>query len=720
MDWKKPNISDTVNRPSITDCYKEHMYQYLKGVDPDIGNDFINEFLNNVVKQYSKSPEVTFINHPTPGNAELKKMKMGKYLSKIRDKVVLPFGSSYKPENVEQGFLKIPLSTAKKKRKSSKKLMFKHEREGNTVLKDFYNADQATQKIKMNSAPGAMGSKTSFLSDKAGFNSVTSSARWFLGHAFAMTERLFEGNFYFNSQEAIWNHLILLKSIFPGREKVDRILEKYSLKTIWPEELIEWINSIYMLYNGYNVSSDIIRWLEKEPIQYITFVYYYSNLKHIFMNGVEDGKSIFDKIFSEDVEPDTDDRFLDTLGGDETILLTIVYFEKFPIITKDGKSKQANLDEIRSHYPDVAKQLSGYARHLAKHVDVYQDLFDLFIYTDIVIPNSIMHPMMFRNSVLGGDTDSQLFTTKNWIKWYTDGYILNTPGIRINALLIYFLSKCISRYLYLLSAHLGAVGEGREIMIMKNEYTFPVMVLTNLKKHYMALIAIQEGVVFTKPKKEIKGVAFRGSKLSKTTLDAAETEILRILNDIVTTSEIDFDRCVNNVVEFELDIKDSISEGSTTYYSTLPIRPKEDYNGDSSIHDNYLVWEEVFGDIYGRIPYHSKCTIVPLDLPKVEDLDHYINNSTDKKSKTIYTRLKDVMIKWGKKKLTRIPLNPELTVVPKELVPFIDIPKIINANVSPFYLALRSFGISAGGTLKKPIFFSDIYITKASELRNKK
>ena len=228
--------TDVVDRPNFINTYASSIGTYLNIANRSLQTEdgkggvverrYIDHFLTHIIKSRFQSPVAKFVKHPRPGDAELVEQPLNKYMEEHRGSILVPSGTAYMPATKQVSFLTNQITTLKARRKASKQKMFEYRAMGDKAKDDYFNSDQSQQKISMNSIPGAMGSKTSFLSDLAGFNGITSSGRYLITSSYANCERLLEGNFYFKDIERIINHLVLCARTCPPKETIDPVCKE--------------------------------------------------------------------------------------------------------------------------------------------------------------------------------------------------------------------------------------------------------------------------------------------------------------------------------------------------------------------------------------------------------------------------------------------------------------------------------------------------------------
>ena len=128
-------------------------------------------------------------------------------------------------------------------------------------------------------------------------------------------------------------------------------------------------------------------------------------------------------------------------------------------------------------------------------------------------------PEMVRTAVLGGDTDSTLFTVWSWVLWYSGELTDRHENLSVAQTIIYLTSMMVKHYLAIVSGVMGVQKKRIHQMAMKNEFFFATFTTTRMTKHYFAMATACEGLVYQEPDLEIKGVGLKNRK--------APTEIIQ-------------------------------------------------------------------------------------------------------------------------------------------------------------------------------------------------
>lgn len=730
-----------IGRANPFSSYVAHMTAYLKKRHPNCSEKRINQFVTEMVQERCKllwnnykqvkedGEEIDFyregdkqlwptlqVLHYSRQDDPNKKHAYGnqtfyedmsalEVIQSSNSKIITPFGTVYETVDICSSFVKGMITKKTKERKKEKKLMLEAKKAGDKTAATFHNNQQATIKINMNSLIGGMGAQHCFLSNKANFNAVTAACRYFVMNSYAHIERFLCANFYFQNEDELINHVINCNEHGPDPKAVLDVVERYHWHIPTSEEVYEFLTRCLHRNMVPVEHPKVASLIESLEVGTLCFLFYMSNFKHmVFKNEgfwrawIEDFFSTDNVRFEEDIAPDK----VAQLDGDLLVVLSTVYHDHMPT---NAAGNSISAYDCIAKAPDVAKKLYCIGVHMQKKIDEIMEIFTIFTNHKIGIPRVAEHKFMFRDAVLLSDTDSSIFVTKDWVKWYTGSYSFSPQAFNINALVVYFLCKANASVLANLSIAFGALGQDIFGMNMKNEFMMPILILTSAKKCYMSMLKIQEGVFYSDPKLDIKGVTLRGSNFGKLTLNYVEWFVQSILTEIYTRGTISVKKYIIAILQFERTVYDSLYNGETKFLTVSPVKNENEYKkGESSIYFNYLAWEYIFGEKYGNIVIPTKCYILPLkNIKNFQYQDFLTQNFPD-----IAEKLKKFTTAHSKS-LTRIPINPVTNKIPEELRTVADYRSVIYANSRPLYSILTSFGLVDGSLKKQNRLYSDTY-----------
>lgn len=634
-----------------------------------------------------------------------------------RDKIVSPYGSVYETTDKHTSFLTDKIKADGANRDANKGKMLQCRKNGDIDGARFFNSAQQSIKVVMNSMSGEFGCEGTFLSSPANYNSCTSIARFFVMNAYGHAERFLESNFYFRTFEQVANFVVNCVRLCPDDETILNTSATIGLYIPTAQDVSEFIIKNYKRYSLDRDFSKVEKLVSTLRPAQRTYVYYMSNLRHLFRAN--------DKFFREWAHDVLTDEHVDytqqvddvneikTFDKELIILLSTVYNHLLPrnkkgnnIAIKECLTPQPAQGVPEAH-PEIVEKFVILGRHISQKLAQIQPVFDLFMSCDVSIAYVSEHKNMYRHTVASSDTDSILFTTRSWLRWYKHNTRIDSDAMAINALVVYFLSKATTNLQYQVSANFGACGPDLLTMTMKNEYMMPIELLTSLKKQYASILKFQEGVIYNEAKLDIKGVMLRGSTYSRSSLNYSGWFIRNLIQVICDKGEVSAADLVVQILRFERLVYDDVSSGKLTYISLDSLRSADEYaEPEKSIYFNYGLWEDIFADKYGSILLPTKTYVVPL-----------VGFRADRYSEFLKKNYPDIHVKYQqtvsrvnpRKKISCMPLNTNSDHIPEELLPVTDVRKLVYDQCKALYLVAKSLGFNVGNLQDRIVLFSDVY-----------
>lgn len=709
-------------RTKLTEAYLANMVTMLHANYPDVPIPQLEEFVKQQVLSHMKRPKVTLIHQKSPGNPVLETQDLWNLFHKHANNIIAPNGCIYQSSSKKVSVISQMVIDMLAARKKEKKQMLACKAVGDEVGAKKHHYAQATIKININSLPGGFGSAFNLFYDKGGYNTITSTARNFIAHAYTNTEELLGGNFSWYDEEELINWIVTHIRVCPSEEAINGLVAAMSeFKIPTRDELFQFYRETVKRYDQKTELLVVQNMLKNLPQYQITYLYYFNNLRHLVWDNEHIFKDWIRVMFDlpsalkykqrnpENLELTADD--LMKLDGDLLPMLAIGYNDILKRRQQwaaeqgieDGEKMQ--LWDLPKKDPEGAQMFAWIGHFIQYCLNQWTDMFDIFIYNPLVVHRPSIRKHMYRNTVIISDTDSVIFTAKDWVQWYTGDVLKTTEeSHQIGSLTIYWLTKVIEKVLNKASIAQGATKEFVYTIKMKNEFLYPTLILYPLKKTYAGIIAIQEGVVLPKPQKDIKGANLRGSDICKTTTDF----VMELINDDILeptlNGRISGEDIIRKVVNFEQQIKASLLNGSPEFLKVISVNPPNYYkSAESSNYFYFMAWNDIFSEKYGELRVPTKASVLQVLNPNPDYLKWLEDNSPD-----VYKKMMTFRDKYGK--LSKYyTLNPLNTTIPSELIPIADIRAVIYHNIRPIYLTLARLGISSGCTKDRIILLSDLY-----------
>ena len=692
-----------MSRPGVLQTYRDEMVAYIKR-EFGLSEEEADKQFRLACKDRYRPQTAIIVENVEDGRPELKAVDLVTYLDKHADDLVSPSGSFYMQHEKKTGATIQMVQNKLDQRGALKKDQFKAKAAGDVLayLTAYYG--QSSVKITVNSLPGNYGSPYSGFYDKGNYNAITSGGRALIGYANTCIEHVLGGNFGWFSIEQILNHINI--HLFDGIDcsVVKSVMDKHRLKWVSSDDLKKFFHEELSIYHRYKDSDYALvdALVDKMKPEEIQFFWYYQNLRHIIMFNDEVFRPWITDLFDltkvvDDPNVKAEDLF--KLDGDLVMMCNVAFYDT----VKSGDSS-IQVYDLPGKMPEKAIKFVNIANRVQKKIDDMTDIFDTFVNTRLNVPDVQNRKMMQRNSSVISDTDSVIFTVKDWVQWYTnDIYKLTNPAYQISTLMVYWITKAVAHVLAIYSISHGAKGKHIKDMKMKNEFMYPTMCLADIKKTYAGVVTVQEGVILPKPQTDIKGVQLKGSDMCKESTKFAENFIVDDLLMKSLNKKISGHDLIEIVIAREKEIYQDTVNGMTRWCQPESIKGKDGYAKPmSSAYFYYLAWQEIFAWKYGDIQIPTKTIVLPIAEPTPEYFEWL-----QKESPKICKKFQDFLLRYSKSP-SKMALSPIAKQIPKELIPLVKIRDIIYENVKPCRLILSQLGIRCGFDDDK-LLFNEVY-----------
>lgn len=676
----------------IIDGYRTDAARYLQlqtGRPLDECLAFVQEQLTPRGEQGLQDPPALVLETNPQGDRSAKTTTFMTFLQRVNKEGLLlsPSMAAYMPEHQRQSTHSLYIEEGVANRAAVKKEMFEAERAGNTELALFKNGEQNNLKINNNSYSGATVSQATILYYKSTHSSLTSTCRTATSYANATNEKFIAGNrHYYNPEITKANLLSIINTV--DLELVQQACDHFGLHYPTAAETMACIRHSTDLYWTSPVHHEKIQRMVEamRPVERAAVVYV-ADLYHLHKHN-----PAFVMDFLRELSQVGDPA--DTLTEDEynavdSDVAMFADFLCFDIV--QGRPRH----ELKEQDPVVYDQVKATCKRILTTLNRYELLFRALWLTK-TMPSSIhAFPSIYRKAAVISDTDSTMFTLQYWVEQMF-GYVSFSPEAkRVVFALVFLISEIMIHILATQSANMGVSEAKLRLLAMKNEFYFAVLSLTTRSKHYYASQDAREGLVFPKPKLEVKGVGLRDSKVPPKINEGAKELMEEIINTVKSEQKLDLFAILKRVADIEREIIASVQSGSFEYMTTAQVKGKESYkNPEVSNYMHYELWQEVFA------PYLGETREPPYSVVKVSLL---ANNRTEidawcerMNHPQLAARLKEWLVARRRKDLTTllIPYTVvETSGIPKEIVAGIDVRKIIANTMGAYYLMLESLGI---------------------------
>lgn len=272
--------------------------------------------------------------------------------------------------------------------------------------------------------------------------------------------------------------------------------------------------------------------------------------------------------------------------------------------------------------------------------------------------------------------------------------IIPQEGLRYSIIniLAYCLGNIINDYMERYTMNSNSYDNSKKcLIVMKNEFLFKRVLLTEAKKNYASIQEIQEGNVVEKSKQlDVKGLVMGKSVLTKSTQKALQKILYE---DILKAEEVDQIKVLKELAKFEKSIFNNIRSGSKEFYK--PVRVKSINSYDDPMRQQGIKASVVYNTLRTEdmeaidLSAQNSVDIIKVDInPKnIDKLKFEYNDIYEKVVLLLQQK------EFKKDGITTIAL-PKNERVPVWLLDYINYHTIISDNVK--HLPIESLGIYRG------------------------
>lgn len=690
----------------------------MTGQSEDQCLKFLRKTLSRNGRFPMQDPNMLVLRQDSPGNRVKDEMTLLSYVKTVTDsdRILSPSMVCYENPNV----LKSPsakfVESGIAGRKKAKNEMFMAQVAEDKVLEKIKDAEQNAKKIAINSLSGMHGFTGNILYVKSGHSSLTSMCRSATGYGNANNEKLLAGSRHYHSPKITVANMAALVTSQPHAE-FEAAMQKCGFVYPNVEQTAECIRRSTDLYwrNPAQFQKIVDFIVRMTPLER-AIVVYTGDLYHITKYNDEFVRTFMDKIIKFD--PSKDDTVIEdpkklldgkSIDDDTKVLATylnadLARGENFDSMSKKGMN-------------EALLYIARTALNIQNVLQEYFDFIRVFLTPVLLAPTVANIKGILRRVVLASDTDSTIFTTQEWVTWYTGNDNRTKEGDGIWYTTTYIACQCIVHVLAKLSANMGVIKEDLHRLTMKNEYAFPVFTLTSRAKHYYAFMSCREGNVYKDYEMEIKGVALRSSTVPVSIIKAAKGFMKEVMNRADQNQQFTLEELYHKVWSYEQDIYNSIKNGEHKYLKSAQIQEsypnmnKENPYLEKSNYKHYLMWEEVFAPKYGHVenpPY--TCIKVPLAIKNKTDMAGWFAK-VEETDPEFAARLKHYHTMTGRDKIGTLYLPYSILAgigMPEEVMVMIDVRRLTYEILESFYMILESLGVFQVDS-KYVRLISDIY-----------
>jgi hypothetical protein len=679
-----------------------------KGISLETARKFVTDNLKEGGLFEFKDPKVKYLYRGNFEDRVLEETTMSKYLSEAisNDESISPTFTTYCSPDVKQSLLALYTKDNIALRDVIKGQMFDAKNAGDSVLYIFKNLGQNNAKTTNNSLSGASLTPSTCLFNPTSHSTLTTNCRNTTAYGNANNEKFIEGNRHYMNVETILNNLVSISQI-TDMEKVEFAMRAYQLAYPSTDDVLECIERSRQLYFTSNKEMEpIYEFVSKmSPLERAAFVYV-GDLYHLHKHNKQFVVGLLNELIIIPTVPLSVDEsdFVLKVVSEDTVNLARQLCREF---SKGKKPK-----EIKKENEHNYGILAATAKNINDTLVNVQPLIDAFWLSDNMPASTGNFPTSIRRSVLGGDTDSTLFTVQEWVQ-RVYGWIGFSDEMNSTSDVVVYLAAQTSSHLHAkMSANYGVHKDRIFDVQMKNEYKFDIFVPTLMAKHYWAMKSAQEGNVFKDPELELKGANMISSATPGDIVKNVKKFLLDQMKDIVAGKDIYLDDLLDDISQKENEIFADVKSGKTEYFKTAHLKSVKAYklaDPDRTPYWNHLFWNRTFGKIYGMVdepPYTSMK--VSLEINNVTEFATWIESI---KNKQLAEDIKAEIGRIGRKFITTIyvPVSiVQLSGIPDEILMGSNARKIVRECTSAYYHILEALGVAMSNNKNTRMIY-DLY-----------
>lgn len=701
-------VENFSRKSNIIDEYKANMFSYIRHLHPNLSDQEIKSKIDQICRDRFKETKLKYIKADSPCKIEVKEDGLLAVTNAMNTDILSPYGAAYCQSTVAKGVFSEYIEGNQNERKRVKKEMFLADCRGDKQGVFINDLRQKNVKIKINALSGVMLSNVTFRSS-INYNAITATSRFIIMMTYAVTELSLGSNYYFFSENKAINWIVNLLRVYPGDPRLERCFTKYNLTTPSSDRVFFEYDQQIKKYHPMSKNDELKELIESLSDKKRAFVYYGMNMYRIFFDN-EHFKGYFKELITVENAPIIEGEIPNITKLSDDLISTLVVTILAPSIGKKS------LVDIEAGDKDLARKIYSVYVYIENKLSYLENLFETLIILPLMPADINLHKNMLRNTVLLSDTDSILFTTVNWMKWFTGDIRITEEASRFNSVIVTLISKLLDHsYCYASASMNMGINDIRTLRV-KNEFMYDVFLRTCISKHYAGYVRFKEGVFQDPYKFDLKGKNFKGSDLCKETTTYVKWFIKYIFDTFLETYELHPGDLISKAISFEQRIIESIKDGKVTFLMQKPINLRDQYaKPESSNYLYYGLWQDIFAEKYGDLNLPQKTKELPIysvNINFIEPLHHMKEINGE-----IYNKFIEYLKKYPKKTFSRV-LIPMDIEIPEELRAIADYRKVCAANCYSMELILRSFNITCYPNKKSKVLFSDMYPHILKELEN--
>lgn len=696
---RKADYSQERERPKLFINYLEKMTLYLKTQFPDRSIQEIEEFVKTTIRQRAKAPMVEAHVHRREGHTEQVTMRLDKFITEIvGDNNLSPSGSCYMRVEKRESFLRRSIETKIKQRNEFKHLYLGYEAQGKKRESQFYYQKQANAKIFNNAIAGGMRIEQFILGSLAGFNAITSVGRMSVKQGYSFVERAVNANIYLPTTADAISYILNHASHVP--DEFVTLINNDTLYIPTHQEVSTYLMDCvekYVSRPDHSQVQSVLAGITQVQLAYVFYAGCFSNLCKFNENLLRpwiDSCFIRESI-DQNLTQEIDIADVKKIPGD---VIACVLSTNYRMLG-ENPNKPGKWNSIKDAAKNNPEGLKAFIYVCRNFVEKFQTLLHVIrpiFRIETTFSRMTLQNRMARESVPLSDTDSNIFSNQEIVRWKRGKLDFSAESYEMNAITTFLLSQSLEHVFARLSSGFGIAQKDVFRISMKNEFLYPIILVTSLGKHYLAIATMQEGNILPNPRKDIKGVGFRSSQYPKIIRDGFDKFTVDFFAEIEKGEPISAAYVLDHVVNIERDIAKSVSNREPTYLQTVSVKNKHDYADPmSSSYFYYELWTQVFSQDFGDMTIPNKCFKIPLKRDGKIFRDPAYMEYLQKTYPTIYENLAKFLEQYPKRDIGYILVPPSKGQFHPFFVEIMDIRAHIGQVTTAYYHVLNALGVGS-------------------------
>lgn len=690
MEYKNPFFwdIDAYKRDfDILGNYKKTVSQHIakmKDWSFEDAQKSVNLMLNRIFPV--KSPEMHVLRREVRQDRRKTKIDFLKYIDWVAENKhlltpnLITYCNPEQERSMYAGFIDENLA----RRSQVKKDGHRAEMDGDDEFAEFCNLLQANYKIRNNSISGATSSAHNPMYYMCMHTTLTSFCRAMTTTANAINEKMLASNRHYFTPEVTLSNMA-----YVSREAdinlIAQVMDQHNLSAPSVDFVYNEILASTSLYWHSDKHHARIRQFLDNCTQYeLAAIAFCGDMYALQRVNNAAMRKFYSVMLTLPVrqDPSPDAVFKDT-EEDLMVLVSALSAEWL---------RGGSWDTVKENQPEIYARTASRILNIKTLLMEYGDLIRAFFSNSIMPQNLHQFTSVVRKGVPGSDTDSSIFTCQNQVKWYTGSYNITDEIIPLTGVTTFIVSQVTAHNLALLCAQIGVEKDQLFRATMKTEFQFNIFAVTPKTKHYMATKEFKEGVVYDKPKYEIKGVNMKNSKLPPTIRKVLEDYQHGLLSKLKNNEEITPQQLMGVIAATEHYISEDLDRGSATWFKMQQIKTKATYRSMAT-YKFVPFWNHVFGPKYGYVEQLPNVFIeVQVDLADKDALKNWIESMPSDMAQRCREALGHEEYGFPNG-MTRIMVPCDLldnNTLPDEIRPIISKRRILYSMTQPFYLTLTT------------------------------